>query len=494
MSGKKMLALDLGASSGRGIVGSFDGERLVTEEIHRFENSPVSLAGRFLWDIPALFGNILTAITKASSSGGVSSVGIDTWGVDYGYIDKNGHLLSCPVHYRDSRTENIREEVFGIIPWTELYGRTGIQDLAFNTIYQLRCDVRDDPHIIGAARRALFTPDLLNYFLTGVEATEYTIASTGAIIDAEKRSIAKDLLLRIGVSPELFAPCVQPFTVLGGLSAEVRGITGAGEDVKAVCTASHDTASAVLATPAKDPDFAYISCGTWSLLGVELPEPKITDETREYGFTNEGGAEGKIRFLKNISGLWLEQESRRAWGRRGRKYTYDELSEAALASKPFRYLIDPDDALFTPQGDMPSRIAEYCSRTGQGSPETPGEIVRCIFDSLALRYRWGVETVRKLTGKPVREIHVVGGGVREGALMRIAADVCGIPVVAGPSEATATGNICSQLIAGGELSSVSEARELVSRSTELSVYEPTAEGREERDDAYGRFLALTEQK
>ncbi len=485
---KKVLAVDLGASSGRGIIGSFDGKRLLTEELHRFDNAPVSLAGRFSWDIPALYGNILTSITKAAVSGGVSSVGVDTWGVDYGYIDKNGHLLSCPAHYRDKRTENVQNEVFRLIPWQELYGRTGIQDISFNTIYQLYCDVRDDGHIVSSARRALFTPDLLNYLLSGCEATEYTIASTGAILDAASRTLAGDLLRRVGFDPELFAPLVFPSNVLGGLTREVREITGAGNDVKVVNTASHDTASAVLATPADSADFAYISCGTWSLLGVELPEPKITEDSMKYCFTNEGGAGGKIRFLKNISGLWIEQESRRQWARQGKKYTYDELSEAALASEPYKFLIDPDDALFTPQGDMPSRIADFCERTGQGRPETVGEIVRCIFDSLSLRYRWGVEVVRKLTGKPVNEIHIVGGGVREYALMRLAADACGIPVIAGPAEATAIGNICSQLIADGSLSGIEEARELVRRSTELSVYEPHPSSLTEA--AYERFLKL----
>lgn len=489
MAERRVLAIDLGASSGRGIIGGFDGERLTTEEIHRFDNSPVSLAGRFSWDIPALYGNILTALTRSTVSGGVSSVGVDTWGVDYGYIDKNSHLFSYPVHYRDRRTENIREEFFGVIPWDELYGRTGIQDMAFNTIYQLYCDVKNDPHILSSAKRMLFIPDLLNYLLTGIEATEYTIASTGAILDAEERCVATDLLQRIGFDPGLLAPLVQPLNTLGGLTGEVMAITGAGADVKVINTASHDTASAVLATPADSDDFVYISCGTWSLLGVELPSPKITPESRKYGFTNEGGAGGKIRFLKNIAGLWLEQESRRQWMREGKKFSYDELSEAAMASTAHKFLINPDDDLFSPQGDMPRRIADFCERTGQGRPETEGEIVRCIFDSLALRYRWSIDKIRGLTGMPVREIHIVGGGVRESALMRLAADACGIPVIAGPSEATAIGNICAQLIAAGEIGDIAEARELVRRSTELAVYEPQGD-RAAWDAAYERFLKL----
>lgn len=485
---KRVLAMDYGASSGRGIIGSFDGSKLRTEEIHRFDNSPVTMAGRFTWDLPALYGNLLTSITKAVINGGVSSVGIDTWGVDYGYIDKNGHLLSNPVHYRDRRTENIREEFFGVIPWDELYGRTGIQDLAFNTVYQLYCDVRHDPDIVGSAKRLLFVPDLLNYFLTGKCATEYTIASTGAILDAGSRTVAEDLLRRIGFDPELLSPIVFPAHALGGLSDDVRSITGASGELRVINTPSHDTASAVLATPAKDDDFVYISCGTWSLLGVETKTPIITPESKKYSFTNEGGTEGKIRFLKNIAGLWLEQESRRQWAREGKKYTYDELSEAAMAAEPCRYLIDPDDDVFTPQGDMPRRIADYCEKTGQGRPGTAGEIVRCIFDSLALRYRWGAEKIAELTGKPVREIHVVGGGVKETALLRLAADACSVPVIAGPAEATAVGNICSQLIAAGDLGGDAEARELVRRSTELAEYDPQGGGI--WDEAYERFLNL----
>lgn len=486
---RKVLAIDLGASSGRGIVGSFDGERLLTGENHRFDNSPVSLAGRFSWDIPALYGNILASLTKAAADGGVDSVGVDTWGVDYGYIDKNGHLLALPAHYRDRRTENIREEFFRVIPWDELYGRTGIQDLAFNTIYQLYCDVTRDPHIVGAAERMLFVPDLLNYFLTGQCVTEYTIASTGAILDAEKRTVADDLLRRIGFDPALIPALREPSTVLGALTDEVRELTGADKNVRVINTASHDTASAVLAVPAEGDDFAYVSCGTWSLLGTELPSPKITDDTRKYSFTNEGGAEGKIRFLKNIAGLWLKQESRRQWMREGKSFTHDELSAAAFASPMGRFLIDPDDDVFTPQGNMPARIADFCRRTGQGAPESEGEIIRAVFDSLALRYRWGIEKIRELTGKSVSEIHIVGGGVREYELMQLAADVCGIPVVAGPMEATAIGNICSQLIALGELSGVGEARELVRRSTEPVIYEP---GRDCKkwDTVYERFLKL----
>ena len=482
--------MDYGASSGRGIVGSFDGERLLTQEVGRFDNAPVMLAGRLVWEITSLYANILPTIAEAKTRvGGIDSIGVDTWGVDYGYIDNNGHLLSLPVNYRDDRTRSIRGEFFDRIPWDELYGRTGIQDLAFNTIYQLYCDVARDPHIVGAAKRMLFIPDLLNYLLSGVEAMEYTIASTGAILDAKTRRIADDLLRRVGFDTDLLAPLVEPSTVIGKLTGEMR--TVAGKDVNVVATASHDTASAVLATPAEGENFAYVSCGTWSLLGVELPSPMITPETQKYGFTNEGGAGGKIRFLKNIAGLWLKQQSRKQWIREGRQFTHDELSDAAMASTPHKFLIDPDDDSFTPPGDMPSRISEFLVKTGQGAPSNEGEITRAIFDSLALRYRWSIEKIRELTGNPISEIHIVGGGVRENVFMQLAADACGIPVIAGPSEATAMGNICSQLIAAGELGSIAEARQLVRRSTELAVYEPHGD-RAAWDGAYERFLSILE--
>ncbi len=487
--GFRVLAVDYGASSGRGIIGDYDGSTLTTKEIHRFDNSPVTMLGRLTWDLPSLYGNLLTAITKSTVEGGVASVGIDTWGVDYGYIDKNKHVLANPVNYRDRRTENIREEFFRVIPWDELYARTGIQNLSFNTIYQLYCDVKNDGHILGAASRIMFMPDLLNFLLTGECATEYTIASTGAILDAESRNVAADLLLRIGFDPALLPPVVSPAHALGALSADVRELTGAGKGCRVVNTASHDTASAVLAVPTDTDGFVYISCGTWSLFGTETRTPIITELSRKYSFTNEGGTEGKVRFLKNIAGLWLEQESRRQWAREGVKYTYDELSDAAGAAEPCRYLIDPDDDIFTPPGDMPRRIAAYCRERQEGEPQTPGEIVRAIFDSLALRYRWCMEKIAELTGVRVREIHVVGGGVKETLLLRLAADACGVPVIAGPAEATAAGNICAQLIAAGELSGDGEARELIRRSNKLEVFEPQGD-RAMWDDAYGRFLKL----
>lgn len=486
-----VLAMDFGASSGRGLIGRFDGKKIVTEEIHRFENNPVKMAGRLSWDAPSLYGAILASIgNSVKAEGGISSVGIDTWGVDYGYIDKNGHLLSNPTHYRDTRTEKIFEEFFGKVSWEELYGVTGIQDLAFNTIYQLYHDVTRDSHLFGAVDKMLFMPDLFNYLLTGKMATEYTIASTGAILDAKKRELAHDLLAKLGIPESIFAPIVFPTNVLGTLTDEVREATGAGEGIKVVNVASHDTGSAVIAVPATEDEFIYISSGTWSLLGTETKEPLINDASLKYCFTNEGGASGTIRFLKNIAGLWLSQESRRQWKREGKVYSFDELSSMAMASEPMRYLIDPDDAVFTPPGNMPKRIADFCEKTGQGRPETPGEIIRCIFDSLALRYRWSIEKIREINGISPAALHIVGGGTKETELCRLAADAVGLPVYAGPVEATALGNIAAQLISSGELANVKEAREVIRNSYPIVEYEPNKEDACSWDEAYERFLKL----
>lgn len=489
MKSYNVLAMDFGASSGRGIVGSFDGEKLSLNEIHRFENRPAMLAGQYTWNLPSLYSEIVLSIGKAVQNGGVASLGIDTWGVDYGYIDRNGHLLANPVHYRDTRTRDAREKFLSVLPWEKLYGITGIQDLAFNTVYQIYADVLKNPHIINSAEKLLFMPDLFNYFLTGVKATEYTIASTGALLDAEKRAFSTEILEKLGVSSELFAPIKQPSSYLGKLLPDIAELTGAKE-LDVINVASHDTASAVISVPAKDEDFIYISSGTWSLLGTETKTPVITPESLKYSFTNEGGADGTLRVLKNIAGLWLSQESRRQWMREGVKYSFDELAAMANSAEPRRFIIDPDDECFAPAGNMPKRIADYCEKTGQGRPDTPGQIIRCIFDSLALRYRWGVEKINEIKGGAAESINIVGGGTKEKDLCRLAADACGMPVYAGPTEATAIGNIASQLISSGHLSGISEAREVVRNSFEVEEYIPTLADKNAWDEAYGHFVRL----
>ena len=492
MAERKMLAMDLGASSGRGIVGTFDGSKIALNEIHRFSNDPVMTVGGFSWDTLRLLHEIKSAILACSHNGGVDTLSIDTWGVDYGYIDASGALLSNPYHYRDSRTDTIPSYVFeNLISWKELYGITGIQSMNFNTFYQLVADKLNRPWLIDQASKLLNMPDLLGYLLTGEMKSEYTIASTGALLDAEKRTWAYELFDRIGIKRSLFCDLVQPGTVLGPLLPFIEEETG-NTGVKVVKVGSHDTASAVLSVPATDSDFLYISSGTWSLMGIESPTPVINETSLKYDFTNEGGVFGTIRLLKNIMGLWLEQECRRQWTREGTKYSFDELTGMALASKPLQSIINPDDALFSPAGNMPKRIREYCRATGQHVPENVGEIVRCIFESLALRYRWTGEKLEEMTGRKYPAINIVGGGTKEETLSQFAADASGRYVVAGPVEATAIGNITMQAIAAGEIGDVWQARSIIKNSFDVKEYAPNTDNRSAWDEAYGKFLALPE--
>ncbi|MBR5252751.1 MAG: rhamnulokinase [Clostridia bacterium] len=490
MSAKKMLAIDLGASSGRGIIGNWNGEKITLDEIHRFSNDTVMMPGGFFWDTLRLLFEIKTAILKSSHAGGIDTIGIDTWGVDYGYLDKTGTLLSNPYHYRDTRTDGIQDYVFGkFLTKSELYAKTGIQSMNFNTIFQMAADLRDRPWVVENAESMLHMPDLLGYMLTGQKASEYTIASTGALLDARERDYARDIIAKFGIPERLFCQLVQPGYNMGKLLPSIEEETGfTGADV--IKVASHDTASAVLSVPAQCDDFLYISSGTWSLMGTETKEPALTPISEKYDFTNEGGAGGTIRVLRNIMGLWLEQESRRQWKREGKNYSFDELSSMALASKPLQSLINPDDQLFATAGNMPGRICEYCKKTGQHVPENVGEIVRCIFDSLALRYRWTAEKLEELTGKKYPVINIVGGGTKEEMLSQFAADASHKHVSAGPVEATALGNIAAQCIASGEIKDIKEARAVIRNSAEVKEYEPNAATAAQWDDAYGKFLTL----
>jgi len=488
MSTKKMLAIDLGASSGRGIVGSFDGKKIGLEEVHRFSNDPVMTPTGFYWDTIRILFEIKNAILKATQEGGVDTLGIDTWGVDYGYLDKTGALLATPFNYRDTRTQGIQEYVAkNIMPLEDIYNITGTQHMNFNTLYQMAADLRDRPWLMENADKMLFTPDLLGYFLTGNKMTEYTIASTGAVLDAAKRNYADGLLAKFGIRRDIFCDIVQPGTVLGQLlPQEEMGNSTA----KVVKVGSHDTASAVLSVPAVNEDFLYISSGTWSLMGIESKEPVIDEQSKKFDFTNEGGVFGTIRVLKNIMGLWIEQESRRQWAREGTKYTFDELSEMALASKPLQCFINPDDQRFATAGNMPKRIREYCRETGQHVPETVGEVVRCIFESLSLRYRWTAEKLELITGRKYPVINIVGGGTKEEMLSQFAADASHRLVCAGPVEATTLGNIAMQCIASGEVSDMWEARQIIRNSFEIKEYKPDSSMADAWDEAYGKFCAL----
>ena len=489
MKSLQMLAIDLGASSGRGIVGSYNGEKLTLDEVHRFSNDPVTVCGTFRWDILRILHEIKTAIRAAGLSGfRPEGMGIDTWGVDFGLLDRHGELLANPVHYRDTRTVGIFDEVEGVLPAEYLYNLTGIQQIAFNSVYQLAAQKRDNPELLAAAEKMLFIPDLLNYFLTGKTANEYTITSTGALVNAATGKCATELFDRLGIK-HLIGDLAPAGTCLGGLSDAVSAELG-GVKTDVYHVASHDTASAVISVPAAEPDFVYISSGTWSLMGTELSAPLINGETRRLNFTNEGGALGTIRFLKNIMGLWIVQESRRQWKREGKDYSFADLQRMAEAEAPLQSFIDPDNALFATPGDMPRRVVEYCKKTGQRVPENEGQIVRTIMESLALRYRATAEGIAELRGKPAAAIHIVGGGTKDTFLCRLTADACGIPVVAGPVEATSIGNLCMQLVGKGELTGLAEARELVRRSFDTTVYKPTAD-RAAYDEAYVRFCKVT---
>ena len=489
MKTTKYLAIDLGASSGRGIVGTFDGERITLAENHRFPNEPVMAAGQFTWDILRIFHEIKSAIRKCAlgDDRDIISIGIDTWGVDFGLLDKNGHLLGNPVHYRDARNDAMPEYAATLVSPDWVYEKTGIQVVDFNTLYQLLAVKKDSPEILAAAEDMLFVPDLLNYFLTGKKQTEYTIASTSQMLDAKARDWSWELIDKFGFPKKIFSNIVMPGTTVGALRPDVIEEVG---NIKAnvVSVAAHDTGSAVMAVPATSDKFIWISSGTWSIMGTEAKEPVISDRTRECNFTNEGGANGTIRFSKNITGLWLEQESKRQWEREGEKLSFAELSDMAAKSEPLKCFIDPDEPRFSAPGNLPRRIVEYCGETGQKAPETKGEIVRCILESLALKYRYTVDMIDDLSGERIPSINVVGGGTQEKQLMQFTANACGRPVSAGPIEATALGNIVAQAIAAGEIKDIWQGREVIRNSFDIDTYEPrdTAAW----DAAYERFVKL----
>lgn len=485
----KMLAIDLGASSGRGIVGSFDGDKITLRENHRFPNEPVIAAGQFTWDILRIYHEIKNALRTCAlgEDKDIASIGIDTWGVDFGLLDKNGHLIANPVHYRDTRNDGMVEYAFRTMPKEKLYAETGIQFIDFNTLFQLLAVKKDTPELLAAAKDLLFTPDLLAYFLTGNKQTEYTIASTGQLLNAGTGEWSEEIIRAFGLPREIFGKIVQPGTVCGELLPQVREEVG-DLSAKVISIAAHDTASAVVAVPATTDEFIFLSSGTWSIMGTETKEPHVDEKSLAYNFTNEGGYGKTIRFSKNITGLWVEQESRRQWAREGEQLSFSELSAMAAEAKPLKFIIDTDDPRFATPGNLPKRIAEYCRETGQGTPETKGEIVRCILESLALRYRYTVDKIDEMCGKRIPAVNIVGGGTQETMLSQFTANACNRPVHTGPVEATALGNIAAQAIALGEVKDLHEAREIVSRSCEMKHFEPkdTAAW----DEAYERFLKL----
>ncbi len=486
MKSSVYLAIDLGASSGRVMAGCHDGRRLTLEEVHRFPNGGHLINGHFYWNFVGLFSEIKLGLTKAAATYGRSivSLGVDTWGVDYGLLDEAGCLLGLPFQYRDSRTDGMMARTFRRLPKRQVYETTGIQFMFFNSLYQLMAEKADRGSALAAARKLLFAPDLINFWLSGKAVNEYTIASTSQLLDARTRRWSKDLLRKVGLPEGIFGPIVPPGTVLGGLREEVAQETGLGA-IKVVAPGCHDTASAVAAVPTRDKDFVYLSSGTWSLMGVETRRPVITDKSYACGFTNEGGVCGTIRVLKNICGLWLIQECRRLWSQQGQKLDFEDLRKEALAARPFAALINPDDPEFATPGDMPARIAAFCRRTGQKAPATRGAIIRTIYESLALRYRDIFAKLEDLTGRHHDVLHVVGGGARDTVLNQFTADALQRSVVAGPVEATALGNILMQMLAEGGLRNLAEGRVLLQKSFPTSTYVPHAAA--PWDEAFARF-------
>ena len=488
----KFLAFDFGASSGRAMLAKFDGEKITLEEKHRFSNDPVLVNGGFFWDVLRLFHEIKQGILKCANSGDgdLDGIGIDTWGVDYGLLDKNDKLLGNPYHYRDTRTDGMYDKAFEIVPKEEIFNKTGIAFNWFNTLFQLLSAKLSDDSALNNAKTLLFMPDLFNFFLTGIKKNEYTIASTSQMFDSKNHKWATDLLDKMGIPSDIFPETIYPGNLVGKIKPELAEELGVGE-IPVYAVASHDTGSAVASVPVVDQDdFIYISSGTWSLMGKEIPEPLTGELAYKYDLTNEGGTERKIRFLKNIMGLWIEQESRRQWKRQGEVVSFDELSNMAMASKPHACFINPDYLEFQTPGNMPKRIAEFCKMTGQYVPETKGEIVRCIFDSLAMCYRSTVEKIDEITGKKAPFINIVGGGTKEVPLCKLTADACGRPVYTGPVEATALGNIAVQAIANGEIKDTKEAREVIANSFEISCFEP--HDTDMWDEGYEKFKKIVD--
>lgn len=485
----KLLAFDYGASSGRAILGGFDGNKLTLNEVHRFSNDPVMVNGTFYWDVLRLYHEMKKGILECvkSGNGDIAGIGVDTWGVDFGLLGASGELLGNPVHYRDDRTEGIIEEVYKLMPKREIFERTGIAFQKFNTLYQLFAMKFSNSPVLEKASTLLFMPDLLRYFLTGEKLTEFTIASTSQMLDAKNGGWDISMLSKLGLPDNIFTEIINPGKVTGKVSKSVCEELGVGS-IPVIAVAEHDTGSAVVSVPAEEGKYAYLSSGTWSLLGVELDKPIINDDIYNLNYTNEGGFNNTVRLLKNIMGLWIYQECRRDWEKKGETFSFDELDRMVTEAEPFVAFIDPDNDLFYSPGQMPDKIVEYCSRTGQRVPENKAQILRCVIESLALKYRQALEGLEKVVGYRIPVLHVVGGGCKNVILSQFTANAIGRPVKAGPVEATSTGNLACQLIALGEVANLSQARAVVRESFPTKNYLP--EDGERWEEAYERFIKV----
>jgi sugar (pentulose or hexulose) kinase len=470
---KKYIAVDLGAESGRVMIGSVSARKLILEEIHRFGNGPIEEDGSLKWDFEKLMREIRAGIKKAAKAAGaqVWGIGVDSWGVDFGLLDGDGKLVENPYHYRDSQTNGMREKAFELMPKREIYENTGIQFMQLNSVYQLLAMRLSNSIALAKAKHLVFIADLVSYLLCGKIFAEYTLGSTSQFMDMRtgkwSKAVLDGLSLRSGILPRI----VPPGTVVGQLGAKIGVELGCGP-IPVIAIGSHDTASAVAAVPATPGNWAYLSSGTWSLMGVEAPRAVISDKTFKYEFTNEGGVENTIRLLKNIMGLWLMQECKRQWQREGADLSYDELTDMAEKAEPFAAHVEVDNSKFLAPGDMPKRINDYLARTGQATTEDKGQMIRIILESLALRYRAVMEYIEDATGDAVDVVHIVGGGIRNELLCRFTANALGKKVITGPIEATASGNILMQARATGQIKTLDEAREIVRRSFEMKEYQP----------------------
>ena len=489
------VAIDLGASSGRVLAGQYDGSRLTLNEVHRFPNGPIAASGYLYWDALRLWQEIQEGLGKAKDGdqSGVTSIGIDTWGVDFTLLGRDDQLLGNPFHYRDAQTIGSMEIAYQSVTKNEIFETTGLQFNQFNTLYQLVALRHRESPVLDAAKSLLLMPDFFHWLLTGEKSCEFTNATTTQCLNPNTGTWAVEMLERLGIKTDIFQPIVRPGTKLGTLLPAVKQQTGLG-DVPVIVPGTHDTASAVLAVPTQSevsdqPNWCYISSGTWSLMGVELEHPVINDTCRKYNFTNEGGVGGSIRLLKNISGLWLVQECRRIWARGGRDYSWQQLTQLAERAAPLRSLIDPDDGCFLSPDDMPAEIARFCRDTGQPIPDSEGAIIRCALESLALRYRAVLSWLEELTGGTIATIHIVGGGSQNEQLCQMTANACDRRVLAGPVEATAIGNVMMQAIATRELESILDARQVIGASFDLRRFEPSDPA--PWDNAYERFLEIS---
>ena len=474
----RMAAIDLGAQSGRVAVGQLDSGRLKVDDVYRFDNVPIDVEGVLQWDVDRLFGDAIDGLRAATRDVPVDSVAVDSWAIDFGLVNAEGRVIRGPVHYRDTRRVDAVESVYSRVPPRELYERTGIQLMPINTVFELAAMAHENDPALEQAETLLLIPDLLHLRLCGSRSSEFTNVTTTQCFDPHAHDWARDLLERLEIPTDLLPEVVAPGTVLGRTD----------DDAVVVAVATHDTGSAVAAVPFRRADSVFLSIGTWSLVGMEIDQPLITDETFAANLTNEGGVGGTFRLLRNVTGLWLLHESRRTWASQGRELSFEELTSLAQTATPLRSLVDPDDDSFVTPGDIPARITDFCRRTGQPEPEGPGALARCILESIALKHATTVDLLREATGTEPAELHVVGGGARNELLCRWTAEATGLPVVAGPEEATLIGNLLVQAMAMGELGSLREAREVVRASFVPTVYEPSESS--EWTEARKRFAEL----